>query len=93
MGSNAQYWNGTFRLIELISGVLFQNNPAYEWGVYCGVRYHESVFLFSQFDRYVGDIPYSGALGAKKREVFTPKYDTQEKVYTDPQIGNFWQFP
>jgi hypothetical protein len=83
MGSNAQYWNGTFRLLNDIESI--QNNPATN-EAYNAVSDIMKAYLFSQLTDMWGDIPYSEALGAKNGS-FTPKYDTQEKVYTDPQNG------
>jgi hypothetical protein len=83
MGSNAQYWNGTFRLLNDIESI--QTNPATN-EAYIAVSDILKAYLFSQLTDMWGDIPYSEALGAKNGS-FTPKYDTQEKVYTDPQIG------
>jgi hypothetical protein len=83
MGSNAQYWNSTFQLLNDIESI--QNNPATN-EAYNAVSDIMKAYLFSQLTDMWGDIPYSEALGAKNGS-FTPKYDTQEKVYTDPQNG------
>ena len=83
MGSNAQYWNGIYRLLNDIESI--QTNPATN-EAYNAVADIMKAYLFSQLTDMWGDVPFSEALGAKSR-VFNPAYDTQEKIYTDPEIG------
>lgn len=83
MGSNAQYWNGTYRLLNDIESI--QTNPGSN-EAYHAVADIMKAYLFSQLTDMWGDVPYSEALGAKTG-VYTPRYDTQEMIYTDPEIG------
>ncbi len=83
MGSNAQYWNSNFRLLNDIRSL--QNNPASN-EAYQAVGDIMKCYLFAQLTDMWGDIPYSQALNATDG-VYNPKYDTQEFIYTDPQIG------
>ena len=83
MGSNAQYWNGTYRLLNDIESI--QTNAASN-EAYNAVADIMKAYLFSQLTDMWGDVPYSEALGAKAG-VYNPAYDTQEKIYLDPEIG------
>ncbi|WP_339880623.1 SusD/RagB family nutrient-binding outer membrane lipoprotein [uncultured Algoriphagus sp.] len=83
MGSNAQYWNGTYRLLNDIESI--QTNDATN-EAYNAVADIMKAYLFSQLTDMWGDVPYSEALGAKSG-VYNPKYDTQEMIYTDPETG------
>lgn len=83
MGSNAQYWNGTYRLLNDIESI--QTNPATN-DAYNAVADIMKAYLFSQLTDMWGDVPYTEALGAKTG-VYNPKYDTQKMIYTDPETG------
>lgn len=83
MGSNAQYWNGTYRLLNDIESI--QTNAASN-EAYNAVADIMKAYLFSQLTDMWGDVPYSEALEAKAG-VYNPSYDTQEKIYLDPEIG------
>ena len=83
MGSNAQYWNGTYRLLNDIESI--QTNEATN-EAYNAVADIMKAYLFSQLTDMWGDVPYSEALEAKTG-VYNPKYDTQEMIYTDPETG------
>ena len=83
MGSNAQYWNGIYRLLNDIESI--QTNPATN-EAYNAVADIMKAYLFSQLTDMWGDVPYSEALAAKSG-VYNPAYDTQEKIYLDPEIG------
>ncbi len=83
MGSNAQYWNQNFRLLNDIKSI--QTNPATN-EAYNAVADIMKCYLFSQLTDMWGDIPYSEALKASDG-LYSPKYDTQEFVYTNPEIG------
>ena len=83
MGSNAQYWNGTYRLLNDIESI--KTNEATN-EAYNAVADIMKAYLFSQLTDMWGDVPYSEALGAKSG-VYNPKYDTQEMIYTNPETG------
>ncbi len=83
MGSNSSYWNTLYTLLNDVESMkrLEGSNEAY---VAVGdiMRCH----IFSQLTDMWGDVPYSEALQAGKGN-FTPAYDRQEDIYTDPQTG------
>ncbi|MDI1324379.1 MAG: SusD/RagB family nutrient-binding outer membrane lipoprotein [Algoriphagus sp.] len=83
MGSNAQYWNGTYRLINDLESIKKSpgTNEAYQ-----AVADILRAYLFSQLTDMWGDVPYKDALKAGEGN-FAPAYDTQEFIYTDPQQG------
>lgn len=83
MGSNAQYWNGTYRLINDLESIKKSpgTNEAYQ-AVVDILR----AYLFSQLTDMWGDVPYKDALKAGESN-FAPAYDTQEFIYTDSQEG------
>ena len=83
MGSNSDYWNTIFGLLSDIESMKTDaaSNEAYE-----AVGDVMRSFLFSQLTDMWGDVPYTDALQAKTGN-FTPKYDTQESIYTDPNTG------
>ncbi len=83
MGSNSDYWNIIFRLLSDIESMKEDaaSNEAYE-----AVGDIMRSFLFSQLTDMWGDVPYSEALQAKAGN-FTPRYDSQESIYTDPNTG------
>ncbi len=83
MGSNAQYWNSIFRLLNDIESI--QTNPASN-EAYNAVSDILKVYLFSQLTDMWGDVPYTEALQAEEG-IYSPKYDTQEMIYTDPESG------
>mgnify|MGYP003648094282 CR=1 FL=1 len=83
MGSNSNYWNTIFRLLSDLQSMkdLEGYNEAYG-AVGDIMRTH----LFSQLTDMWGDVPYTDALQAINGQ-FTPQYDTQESIYTDPETG------
>ncbi len=83
MGSNSNYWDTIFRLLSDIRSMNETEgaNEAYE-----AVGDIMRSYLFSQLTDLWGDVPYTEALQARD-EKFTPTYDTQESIYTDPEIG------
>lgn len=83
MGSNAQYWSGTYRLLNDIESI--QTNPATN-EAYNAVADIMKAYLFSQLTDMWGDVPFSEALQAKSG-LYNPIYDTQENIYLDPEIG------
>ncbi len=83
MGGNSSYWNLIFRLLSDIRSMsdLDGHNEAYE-----AVGDILSSYLFSQLTDLWGDVPYTEAIQAIDGH-FSPKYDTQESIYTDPETG------
>jgi hypothetical protein len=83
MGSNSEYWNLIFGLLTDLKSM--ENLPGYN-EAYGAVGDIMKSFLFSQLTDMWGDVPYTEALLALDDQ-FTPKYDTQESIYTDPETG------
>jgi len=83
MGSNSGYWNNIFRLQTDIRSMkdLPASNEAY-----AAVGDILRSYLFSQLTDMWGDVPYTEAIQALDGN-FTPKYDTQESIYTHPETG------
>ncbi len=83
MGSNADYWNTLYGLLNDLESIKTneKTNAAYN-----AVSDILRSYLFSQLTDMWGDVPYSEALQAKSGN-YTPKYDTQEAIYTDPNTG------
>ncbi|GAA5030179.1 hypothetical protein GCM10011506_19090 [Marivirga lumbricoides] len=83
IGSNATYWgvlNGLVTDIESMKASPSSNEA------YVAVGDIMKCFLFSQMTDLWNDVPYSEA--NRLTEGFEkPKYDTQESIYTDPEIG------
>ena len=80
MGSNAGHWNLLYRNLTDINSMqsVPNTNDAYK-----AVGDVMKCYIFSQLTDMWGDIPYSEALKAKEG-VTSPKYDTQEEIYTGP---------
>jgi hypothetical protein len=83
MGTNSQYWQTIYGLLSDIRSMQ-ENEAANE--AYQAVGDIMRSYLFSQLTDLWGDIPYTGAIQARDGN-YTPKYDTQENIYTDPQTG------
>ena len=83
MGTNSEYWNTIFQLLSDIKSMreLQGSNEAYN-----AVGDVMQSFLFSQLTDMWGDVPYTEAVNALDGQ-FTPAYDTQESIYTDPDTG------
>ncbi len=83
MGTNSNYWNTIFGLLSDIQSMKENkaSNEAYE-----AVGDIMACFLYSQLTDMWGDVPYTETLQAKEGN-YTPKYDTQQSIYTDPQTG------
>ncbi|WP_046287826.1 SusD/RagB family nutrient-binding outer membrane lipoprotein [Zobellia galactanivorans] len=83
MGTNSEYWNIIFQLLSDIKSMreLPGTNEAYN-----AVGDIMQSFLFSQLTDLWGDVPYTEAVKALDGQ-FTPAYDTQESIYTDPERG------
>ncbi len=83
LGTNSEYWNSIFRLLSDIKSMktLETSNEAYQ-----AVGDIMQSYLFSQLTDLWNDVPYTEAVNASEG-VFTPAYDTQESIYTDPETG------
>lgn len=83
MGTNSTYWNMIFHLNSDLNSMkdLEGYNEAY--GAVGDIM---RSYLFSQLTDMWGDVPYTEALKAKEGD-FTPKFDTQESIYMDPETG------
>lgn len=80
MGSNSGHWNLLYRNLSDINSMqsVPSTNEAYK-----AVGDVMKSYIFAQLTDMWGDVPYSEALKAKEG-VSTPKYDTQEEIYTGP---------
>ncbi len=83
MGSNSGYWDAIFGLLTDIESIQASENTN---SAYNAVGDIMKSYLFSQLTDLWNDVPYTEALGAING-VFSPKYDTQESIYTDPETG------
>ena len=83
MGSNSEYWDALYRLLADIQSMkeVDGTNEAYS-----AVGDVMSCFIYSQLTDMWNDVPYTEAVKAKEGN-FTPKYDSQEEIYTHPQTG------
>jgi len=83
LGSNSGYWNLMFGLLNDLESMkaLDGYNEAYD-----AVATIMSSYIFSQLTDMWCDVPYTEAIQAQTG-VFTPKYDEQEAIYTDPATG------
>ncbi len=83
MGGNSEYWNTIFRLLSDIRSMqeLDGTNEAYQ-----AVGDILSSYLYSQLTDLWGDVPYTEAIQAIDGN-YSPKYDTQKKIYTNPETG------
>ena len=83
MGTNSDYWNTIFRLLTDIESMKDADGSN---EAYAAVGDIMQSYMFSQLTDLWGDVPYTEALRAIDGQ-FTPKYDTQESIYTDPETG------
>ncbi|MBZ9730871.1 SusD/RagB family nutrient-binding outer membrane lipoprotein [Salegentibacter sp. JZCK2] len=83
LGSNSNYWNLIYSLLADLESMksLSGYNEAYD-----GVAQIMRSYLFSQLTDIWGDVPYTEAIQFGELN-FTPVYDTQESIYTDPETG------
>lgn len=83
MGTNSNYWDNIFHLLTDLNSMkdLEGYNEAY--GAVGAIM---RSYLFSQLTDMWGDVPYTEAVKADEQN-FTPAYDTQESIYTDPETG------
>lgn len=83
LGSNSSYWDLIYGLLTDLETM--KSLPGYN-DAYDGVAEILRSYLFSQLTDLWGDVPYSEAIMFGERN-FTPVYDTQEGIYTDPEEG------
>lgn len=83
MGSNSGYWNMIFGLLADLESM--KELPGYN-EAYDGVAEIFRVYLYSQLTDLWGDVPYSEAIQFNELN-FTPVYDKQEEIYTNPENG------
>jgi len=83
LGSNGTYWNKIFGLLTDIKSMQ-QSDASNE--AYRAIGDIMRSFLFSQLTDMWNDVPYSQALSLEE-DIVNPRYDTQESIYTDPEIG------
>ncbi len=83
LGSNSGYWNLIYGLLADLESmkILPGYNEAYD-----GVAEILRSYLFSQLSDMWGDVPYNEAIKFNELN-FTPTYDAQERIYTDPETG------
>ena len=83
LGGNSGYWNLIYGLLTDLETM--KTLPGYN-DAYDGVAEILKSYLFSQLTDMWGDVPYSEAVKFEELN-FTPVYDSQESIYTDPTNG------
>ena len=83
LGGNSGYWNLIYGLLTDLETM--KTLPGYN-DAYDGVAEILKGYLFSQLTDMWGDVPYSEAVKFEELN-FTPVYDSQESIYTDPENG------
>ncbi|WP_127845832.1 SusD/RagB family nutrient-binding outer membrane lipoprotein [Psychroflexus aestuariivivens] len=83
LGSNSGYWNMIFGLLADLESM--KELPGYN-DAYDAVAEIYKVYLYSQLTDLWGDVPYSEAIQFNELN-FTPVYDRQEEIYTNPENG------
>jgi len=83
MGTNSEYWNTLYGLINDLQSIKNNENSNQAYHAVADIL---QSYLFAQLTDMWGDVPYSEALQFEQKN-FNPKYDTQEFIYTDPQVG------
>jgi len=83
LGSNSGYWNLIYGLLADLESM--KTLPGYN-DAYDGVSEILRSYLFSQLTDIWGDVPYTDAIRFSEAN-FTPEYDTQERIYIDPENG------
>lgn len=83
LGGNSGYWNLIYGLLTDLETM--KTLPGYN-DAYDGVADILRSYLFSQLTDIWGDVPYSEAIKFEALN-FTPVYDTQESIYTNPENG------
>lgn len=74
-------WNNTYgnyrNLQNIFNALSNEQNNSYQ-----GVALVLKAYMFENLTAAYGDVPYSEAGQAKSGGLYTPKYDTQESIYT-----------
>lgn len=83
MGTNSDYWSTLYRLLSDIESM--KQAPGSN-EAYAAVGDIMRAWIFSQLTDLWGDVPYSEAVQARQGQ-FTPAFDEQEFIYTDPDEG------
>jgi len=83
LGGNSGYWNLIYGLLTDLESM--KSLPGYN-EAYDGVAQIMRSYLYSQLTDMWGDVPYTEAIQFDQLN-FTPVYDTQESIYTDPETG------
>ncbi|WMX15887.1 SusD/RagB family nutrient-binding outer membrane lipoprotein [Aureispira sp. CCB-E] len=78
--TNTELWNKTYLLLNDVKSLetLAENGNQ----TYKGVALVMRAFLFATLTDLWGDVPYSEAIKGTSDNNFSPKYDTQEEIYT-----------
>ncbi len=79
MGTNADYWNGLYRLLNDIQSM--SDAPGSN-EAYVAIGQIMKAYLGSQLTDLWGDVPWSEAIQGESHNNFTPKYDLQKDIYT-----------
>ena len=83
--SNDPYWTLNYTNAR-DAGTLYAQAQAAGNGAVQGVALATQAYAFAQLTELWGDIPFKGALNGKNGS-FTAPYDSQQTVYTDPDMG------
>lgn len=80
--TNTELWNKSYLLLNDIQSLeqLVEDGKASE--TYKGMALVMRAFLASTLTDLWGDVPYSEAIQGRTDGNFTPKFDTQEEIYT-----------
>ncbi len=78
LGSNASYWEGTYRLLNDIE---LMHNATGSNAAYAALGDILKAYLTSQLTDLWTNVPYFNAIQADEGN-FTPTYDSQEEIYT-----------
>ncbi len=78
--TNTELWNKTYLLLNDVKSLetLAENGNQ----TYKGIALVMRAFLFATLTDLWGDVPYSEAIKGTSDNNFSPKYDTQEEIYT-----------
>lgn len=82
--TNTELWNKSYLLLNDIQSLeqLVEEGKANE--TYRGIALVMRAFLAATLTDLWGDVPYSEAIKGRLEGNFTPKFDTQEEIYTSP---------
>lgn len=83
MGTNSTYWNTLYTLINDLESIKTNENSNEAYDAVADIL---RAYLFAQLTDMWGDVPYREAIQYGQQN-FTPAYDTQEFIYTDPDEG------